>query len=262
MWILTLLRALLWSVFFVLHTAFFSIVVIVASYGVTYQPFFELIMKKVWSWFSLVLAGVDVEVRGADQLESLGERGCLFLFSHSSHIDILVLFGHLPKQFMFGSKIELFSVPFFGPAMKRMGVLPIARDNRQEVIKVYEQAKERIRTGSSFALAPEGTRQKNSSQLGPFKKGPFHLAVQAQATLVPVLIAGAGTVLPKGHYLINLGAWRRKVILQILPPISVQGLDAEAVPELVEETREKMVAAYAQLNRELEGESSGEGGKL
>ncbi len=254
MFILTLIRALLWSVFFVLHTAVLAIAVVLASYVLKWRPFFEFIMTKAWSKWPLNLAGVQVEVRGAERLQGLS-GGCLFLFSHSSLIDILVLFGYLPKPFMFGSKIELFRVPIFGPAMKRMGALPIARDNRAEVLKVYAGARQRVKAGESFALAPEGTRQDQGTQLGSFKKGPFYLAVQAQAPIVPVLIAGAHDVLPKKRYLINLGRWRRKVILQILSPISVEGLGEEHVGDLVQSTRETMVSEYSRLNRELVLES-------
>jgi putative phosphoserine phosphatase/1-acylglycerol-3-phosphate O-acyltransferase len=51
--------------------------------------------------------------------------------------------------------------------------------------------------GRSVALAPEGTRSV-SPNLGPFKKGAFHLAMQAGVPMVPVVIHNAGDVAPKG----------------------------------------------------------------
>ncbi len=68
--------------------------------------------------------------------------------------------------------------------MELCGVLPIDRGNRNKVMKVYENAIARVNRGEAFALAPEGTRQKQV-ELGRFKRGPFEFAINAQMDIVP-----------------------------------------------------------------------------
>ncbi len=201
-----------------------------------------------WARTQLRVAGVDLIVRGANHIP---HEGCLFLFNHTSYADIYATFGGIPRSFRFGAKIELFSVPIFGQTMRNVGVLPIARNNREEVLKVYAAAIARVKKGECFALAPEGTRQVKP-ELGPYKLGPFIFGVSAQMPLVPVVIAGTQQVQPKGAWLMNTGALRRKVIVEILPPISTKGLGQEHVKELSERTRSEMLKPYDRLKDEVQ----------
>ncbi|MGE3756278.1 MAG: lysophospholipid acyltransferase family protein, partial [Pseudobdellovibrionaceae bacterium] len=125
-----------------------------------------------WGIVSCSVFRVKIRVHGK---ENLPKAGGLVLFNHQSLIDIIIL-QYITGRIKFGAKIELFKVPFFGPAMRLSGMLPIARDNVQDVIRVYKEAEARAAQGELFALAPEGTRQK-VDQLGPFKSGPFIFAI-------------------------------------------------------------------------------------
>jgi 1-acyl-sn-glycerol-3-phosphate acyltransferase len=189
-------------------------------------------VMQVWARTQLRFAGVTVEVRGA---ENIPPEGTLFLFNHMSYADIYVTFGHIPRGFRFGAKIELFKIPIFGQTMKAVGVLPIVRNNREEVLRVYANAVERVRRGECFALAPEGTRQ-SEPQLGKFKQGPFIFAINAQMPIVPVLMAGTRQVQPRGVPWMNIGALRRTVILELLPAISTKGYTLETARELCDHT--------------------------
>ena len=82
------------------------------------------------------------------------------------------------------AKESLFRIPFLGWAMNRAGFIPIDRSNRRRAIDSLQLAAERIRAGKSVIVFPEGTRSKDGS-LQPFKRGPFHLALQAGAPVVP-----------------------------------------------------------------------------
>lgn len=191
---------------------------------------------RFWGKYSCKMFGVDVEVSG---LESLPPGGCIFLFNHSSLFDIFSMNWALPS-FRFGAKIELFKIPIFGKAMRRVGVLPIARHRREEVFKIYEASVERIKSGERIALAPEGTRQKNDQILGPFKAGPFVFAINAQTQLVPVIIKGAAGILPKYHLLPNMTTWKSKITIQILPPISAASYNLKERPALQDKIRDIM----------------------
>ena len=108
---------------------------------------------RTWGKINYRAFGVRLSVHG---IENIPTEGCLFLFNHSSFFDIFALCGALPSV-RFGAKAELFKIPVFSQAMRMMGTLPIARQKREEVYKVYEEAKLRLKT-EKFALSPEGGR--------------------------------------------------------------------------------------------------------
>lgn len=182
--------------------------------------------------------GVKVVVHGE---ENIPQGGFLYLFNHASFFDIFSMNGWL-GSFRFGAKIELFKIPIFGPAMRRAGILPIARSQRTEVFKVYEAAESRIKAGERFALSPEGTRQK-TEKLGPFKRGPFIFAINAKAPIVPVIVKGAAAVLPTGHIVPNWGRWSSTITLMVLPAVSTAGYTQDQSAELQEKVR-KIMEAY------------------
>lgn len=194
---------------------------------------------KLWAAGTCWMFGVRVKVFGESRVPK--KIGCIYVFNHSSYFDIWAMSGYLPS-FRFGSKIELFKIPVFGWALRRVGVLPIDRERRESVFRVYAEAKERIIRGDRFALAPEGTRQ-DSEKLGAFKSGPFVLALQCSAPIVPVIIRGANRVMPKNRFIPNWDRWTDEITLQILEPIETQGMEVNSKKELMERTRVEMQKA-------------------
>lgn len=193
-------------------------------------------MIKLWARGTCLMFGVRVTVNGEYKVPK--KTGCIYVFNHVSYFDIWAMSGYLPS-FRFGSKIELFKIPIFGWALKRVGVLPIDRERRESVFRVYAEAKERILKGDRFALSPEGTRQ-DSEKIGPFKSGPFVLAIQCSAPLVPVIIRNAGRVMPKGSFIPSWNRWADEIILDVLDPIETKDITIDSKKELMESTRELM----------------------
>ena len=175
---------------------------------------------NIWGRVTCWTFGIDVKVEGR---ENIPDSGCLFLFNHSSFFDVFALCVALPEV-RFGAKAELFKIPVFAQTMRMMGTLPIARNNREEVYKIYEEAKVRFANKEKFALSPEGGRF-YGPHLSPFKAGPFIFAMSAQAPLVPVVITGAYECLPKHAIFTNKERKNRTIHLQILKPVSTVDFD-------------------------------------
>jgi 1-acyl-sn-glycerol-3-phosphate acyltransferase len=108
---------------------------------------------STWSRLACFYFNVDVKVFGEEN--NIRGQGAVLLFNHSSFMDIFAMGGYL-YNIRWGAKIELFKIPVFGYCMRRFGILPIARDNREEVFRVYEEAKVRFARGEKFGLSPEG----------------------------------------------------------------------------------------------------------
>lgn len=210
----------------------------------------NFVVVRLWARPLLRFSGIEVDVRGLERIQDRHD-GFLILFNHSSLMDIPILCSSIPRIFSFGAKIELFSIPIFGRAMEKVGALPIDRNNRNKVMKIYNDAIARVKKGESFALAPEGTRQQEPI-IGRFKRGPFEFALNAQMDLVPVVLAGAFHVLPRSSVWINAGQWKRKVIVEILNPVSTKGLGPEQIEALQETVRASMEEAFKRLMLERE----------
>ena len=245
-WGLSYVRAVVLIPVFLIHTLICSIYVIVCALIFRNRHLNHWNSKYLWSYPIIFLSGIKLEIRGGEGVN----KGSLFLFNHASHMDIPILFFSAPCAFTFGAKIELFSIPFFGSAMRVMKALPIARDNREEVLEIYRQAETRVKEGECFALAPEGTRQEKL-ELGAFKSGPFIFAHNANIPMVPILIAGLQGVMSKKSYLIGKGRWRHKVIVQVCEPIDPKKMDPDNIKEYREDLRQRLNEIYQKMNEEV-----------
>lgn len=232
-------RAVLADVFILLYTPLHASIMIIMGL-LTQSVGLGTFFLRTWSRLVLGACGVRVKVEG---LENLPEGGAVYIFNHTSHFDIPVIHTALNKDLRFGAKIELFQIPFFGGAMRAVGVLPITRSSREEVLKIYERSIERVNQGEGFVLAPEGTRQ-NGKELGRFKAGPFVFAINAQCPMVPVVLHDVTKVLPKKKLLPNWGQWRSEVRVQVLPIIPTAGLLMDQRRDLQEQAWQVMDAAY------------------
>jgi 1-acyl-sn-glycerol-3-phosphate acyltransferase len=191
---------------------------------------------SLWGRLNCAMFGIKVIIKGR---ENIPDDGCLFLFNHSSFFDVFAICTALPEV-RFGAKAELFKIPVFSHTMRMMGTLPIARKSRDEVYKVYEEAKVRFDNHEKFALSPEGGRF-FGPHLYPFKAGPFIFAMSAAVPVVPVVILGAFECLPKGHILANKDRKNRVIEVHILKPIPTVGYEVN--------TRQKLQAlVYAQMD--------------
>ena len=222
--------------FFPVWTVVLSIIGITHCYLTQKASVIEWTLQT-WCKGILKFLGVRLQVK---DFEKRPQGGCMYLFNHSSFMDIFVM-ASVVFKIKFGAKIELFSVPFFGRAMRAGGALPIPRKNRTLAIKILQQAEERARQGEQFALAPEGGRGPGGKELAPFKSGPFLFAIGASVPLAPCVIKGADEVWPKGSLFPGLKQWQSTIELVFLEPISTQGYKVEQKQSLIEQARRIML---------------------
>lgn len=227
-------RSALSALLFALFTFLWSGLGIVAAFLPSSKKLETWIMGT-WGTVGLKLFGVELKVEG---LNNIPEGGCLFLFNHTSFFDVFAMLAAY-DHFRFGAKIELFQIPIFGQAMRKLGILPIARANREEVFKVYEMAKERARQGEKFALSPEG-RRNDLETLLPFKAGPFVFAINSQIPIVPVVIRGAHAVMNRSQLIPNRDRWKRTITVTYLPIVHSREYSVEKRQELQSKVFEAM----------------------
>ncbi|WJN58144.1 lysophospholipid acyltransferase family protein [Pseudomonas sp. SO81] len=188
-----------------------------------------------WSGLLLRLVRMNLSVHGAMPDFNDGRRYIL-LSSHASHYDIPASFVALPGSIRMLAKKELFGIPVFGAAIRAAEFPSVDRHNRQQAVKDLENAKRMMESGIVLWAAPEGTRSRDG-QLLPFKKGCFHLALDTNAVIVPIVFRGISEVLPARTWRFNLGL---PVQLHIGAPIDASRYDVERLPELMAQVRLSM----------------------
>src|SRR5262249_33769089 len=102
-----------------------------------------------------------------------------------------------------------------------------------------ERAGRAIRQGRSVLMFPEGTRTP-PGQLGPLKKGPFHLALSAGVPVLPIGLHGTGSILLPGDWRIHPG----RVVMVVGRPIETSGRGDtdDARDALLEEMKHELEA--------------------
>lgn len=158
-------------------------------------------------------AGIRVEIAGLENVP-VG-RPCIFMCNHVSNLDPPVVLPMLPGRSSVLLKQELMKIPILGRAMRMGNFIPVERGGRRESAQAsVVAAGEALKLGLNILVYPEGTRSL-TGRLSTFKKGPFFLAQQTQAPIVPIALSGTQTMMRKGSVAITPGVAK----VQLLPVI-------------------------------------------
>jgi putative phosphoserine phosphatase / 1-acylglycerol-3-phosphate O-acyltransferase len=178
------------------------------------------LVSAIGSDVMLAITGVDVEAQGEHHLWA--HRPSMFLFNHQSMLDGYVLLTLLRRGFTGIAKKEVANMPLLGQILGALDFAFIDRSNTGSAREAMQPAVDRLRHGMSVVIAPEGTRSL-TPRLGRFKKGAFHVAMQAGVPVVPVVIRNTYEVMARGSLLFRPGT----VQVCVLPPIDVTAWKVE-----------------------------------
>jgi 1-acyl-sn-glycerol-3-phosphate acyltransferase len=192
-------------------------------------------LARLWSRFIVRLAGVRITVRSHAEL--VRDRPYVFMSNHLSTLDIWAAYVAIPIPVRMIAKKQLARIPLFGWAMTAGRFIFIDRQNAVAARRSIERAKERIHDGTSVLIFPEGTRSRDG-KLAPFKKGGFHLAMDAGVPIVPVAMQGTRELMPRGSLMLRPGRMR----VTLGAPIPTDGLSPEDRSALVERVHAAIAA--------------------
>ncbi|KAF2758941.1 acyltransferase-domain-containing protein, partial [Pseudovirgaria hyperparasitica] len=198
---------------------------------------------RAMKWTMWLVTGVTFEVvRGEEYLSEkydlddeedrkVGRKSRVILGNHQTSLDVLMLGCIFPKYCSVTAKKSLKLVPFLGWFMALSKTVFIDRANSTSARATFNSAATTMRsTRQSVYIFPEGTRSYASTPtLLPFKKGAFHLAVQAQVPIVPVVVANYAHILDSKRKIFKGGV----IPVVVLEPVKTKGLTAEDVDSLV-----------------------------
>jgi len=182
---------------------------------------------------ALFTSGISFRVTGREHLPL--DRAAVYCSNHQSNVDPPVLFEALHPRMHILYKHEIDQIPILARAFRLGGFIPVDRRNREAALRSIENGARSIRSGNSFLIFPEGTRSR-TDELLPFKKGGIHMAILAQAPIVPVAIRGGRAAMQRGSWLI------RPVVVEIAvgEPVETTGMRADDRDTLITTVRARI----------------------
>jgi len=195
---------------------------------------------KTYSWIAFKIGGITLEKTGFEHITS----PAVFVGNHQSIFDIALACSMVPRRTVCIAKRSFIFIPVFGFLWWLSGQIFIHRTNRSDAINTLDNAKRRIQQqGDSVWIFPEGTRNYGGTTLLPFKKGAFHLAIQAGVPIIATVFTPLSSVIDVKHAIWRGGVFRIKV----LPPFPTKGLTAGDVDNLINQVRTEMQKALDEL---------------
>jgi len=185
----------------------------------------------------LRLTGVKVRVTGRQHLDP--NQPYVFISNHRSYLDASPLFAFTGRRMGGIAKKELLKAPILGYSMGFVNVIAIDRSNRERAVETIKVATDRLRSGVSFMVCPEGTRAQPGEML-PFKKGAFHMAVEAAVPIVPIALKNSDVLMGKG----TGEAWPGTIEMVMMAPVDTSWV----------KTDEDLEALVNQVQKAIMGE--------
>ncbi len=218
------------------------------AFNLNWQDGVNSLMASVGD-FVISAAGIELVIKGESHLWS--KRPAVFIFNHQSTADIFIVSKLIRKDATGIAKKELRNFPIIGQLMTAAGVIFIDRNNREKAIEGMKPAVDALKNGTSIIIFPEGTRSKDY-KLGAFKKGAFHMAMQAGVPIVPVVIRNAHDAMPLGTNVFRAAA----IEVVALPPISTKRWKKERLDYQITKIRKMFLK---ELGQEDIAKSNGQG---
>ncbi|ORY00340.1 1-acyl-sn-glycerol-3-phosphate-acyltransferase [Basidiobolus meristosporus CBS 931.73] len=207
------------------------------------------LVARGFAYCAAPCVGITFEVEGE---EYLNKGPAIVICNHQASMDVLIMGRIFPKDCVVMSKESLKYVPFLGNFMRLAAAVFIDRKNHESALRTTQNAVEFIKQNKlSLWIFPEGTRSRlDKCDLLPFKKGAFHLALQAKYPIIPIVIANYSDV-----YNSRTKKWPGgSVKIKVLPPVSTQEYTPESVGELVDHTRGIMLETLKEISKDSKTE--------
>lgn len=209
-----------------------------------FNPDNSRVFARLYGWPATWLMRLQVQAEVGPLFDQ--PPGCVIVANHQSNHDLFVL-GHVvpPRTVCIGKK-SLKWIPLFGQLFWLGGNVLVDRSNAYQARRAMQTTTRTLQEqDTSIWVFPEGTRNAGDRLLA-FKKGAFHMAIEAGVPIVPVCVSRYARRL-------NLNGWRKqKVIIRSLAPISTNGMTHQDVPALAEQCREQMQRCIDLMEKELQ----------
>lgn len=196
---------------------------------------------NLWGKLGTAAARLELDVKAEQHLWE--KRPAVFVFNHQSAVDALIIARLLKKDFTGLAKQEMKSNPLLGPVLSFADVVFIDREKRGAA--GIQAAIDMLESGISIVVAPEG-RRSHGRRLGTFRKGAFHIAMQAGVPIIPIVIENASDALPRSAWVIRPA----RIRVSVLKPISTKSWRAATLEKHIAACRRSFMRVLQQSEEE------------
>lgn len=175
-----------------------------------------------WAFRVIIrLAGVNVIIKGEEHIPM--DTAVLYVGNHRSYFDVILTYVRVPRLTGYISKKEMEKIPFLSSWMRNLHCLFLDRKDVKQGLKIILQAVEKVKSGISIAIFPEGTRNREPDCLLPFHNGSFKIAEKGDVPIIPMSIVGTGAIWEDHLPLMK----KSTVIIEYCEPVYIKNLDKE-----------------------------------
>ena len=192
----------------------------------------------------LFLSGVSVTVLGEENVPK--DEAVLYIGNHRSYFDIIMTYVRVPRPTGYMAKIGMLRVPSLSTWMKYLHCIFLDRSDIKAGMKSILDAVEKVKSGISICIFPEGTRNRTEDTLLEFHGGSFKIAEKSGCPIVPMTINNAGAIWENHFPKIK----KAHVVIEYGKPIYVRDLDKEQKRHLSAMVQEVIRTNY-EKNKEL-----------
>lgn len=190
------------------------------------------------------ITGAKVIVKGEERIPK--DTAVLYVGNHRSFFDILLTYVRVPRPTGYIAKIEMKKIPLLSNWMSNLHCLFLDRENIKEGMKTILTAIEKVKSGISICIFPEGTRNKVNDTFLPFHEGSFKIADKGGIPIVPMSIVNSSAIFEDQFPKIR----KATVVIEYCEPIYINELDKDMRKKLGAYTSDIIAETYFKNKKE------------
>ena len=173
--------------------------------------------------FILKITGAKITVIGEENVPK--DTPVLYIGNHRSYFDILLTYSRCPIRTGYIAKKEMEKIPLLSTWMRYLHCLFLDRKDIKQGLKTILTAVDKVKSGISICIFPEGTRNRNKDELDmlPFHEGSFKIASKSGCAIIPMAMNNTAEIFEAHMPKIK----STHVVLEYGKPIYVKELSKE-----------------------------------
>lgn len=188
---------------------------------------------KVWSFVFSYLSFIRYRI--IDKHHAARSKPYIYTCNHTSFLDLPGISLAIPGQFRPLAKKELLKIPLLGIIIRVVTVV-VDRSSIESRKTSLKALKATLKKNVSIVIFPEGTQNRTEKLLQPFYKGAFRMAVETHTPIMPLVVIGAGKLMPPGRLYIRPG----KIKVVFGKEIPTEGYTLSNIHKLKDEVFDQM----------------------
>jgi 1-acyl-sn-glycerol-3-phosphate acyltransferase len=232
----TLYKIWVFLVFTVFMLLFLPGIILPAFFG-PHAVAVTFFFMKAWSWVFSMLTFIRYDVVGREHI--IKSKSYIYVSNHTSFLDLPGIAMTIRGQFRPLAKKELLKIPVFG-WITRATCIVVDRTSNESRKKSMNHLKELLSMGINILIFPEGTQNRTKEIMQPFKDGAFRIAMDTEKPILPMIVLGAGKLMPPGT--INLRPGRIKIVVGPEIPITPDLNGTAAIKKQTFEIMSEMIS--------------------